>query len=142
MERKSALRTIGASALGVVGLSAAADTAVAADRPTFIGLKRGVDFDTGQFEESEATRVDTDVDDLTVRARGAVRYSEKTDTTIEFVGFDDTPESVDVALFEFSRGLLAQQVFNTVSFEATFEYENRESVDDFFVDLIGDVQVD
>lgn len=135
MQRRDALKGLTASGLAAAGFSA---TATAASQPEFVGLRQGVSFEpaVGSTETGEAYRVDLNQDQLTGRVLGAVRYSSKTDTNVEFIGFDDQAP-VDVAEFEFQRGDLASDVYQTVSFEAKFSYEKVGEINDLFVDLKG-----
>ncbi|MFB6194135.1 MAG: hypothetical protein ABEI75_03625 [Halobaculum sp.] len=143
MRRRSALRAVGASAVGLAGLSVTTGTAVAAKRPDFTGLTRGVNFQPqiGSGDNGEANRVTTVPGSATVRALAAITYPDTADTTVSFEGFDSTPSEVDVALFDVSRGSVTGSSTQTVSFSADFEYDSSSDVDDFFVDLLGDTLI-
>lgn len=125
-------------------MAATTDTAAAATRPTFLGLNQGVSFspNLGSGDIGETTRVDNDVSDLVVVARGAVKYPDTAKTDVSFGGFDpNAPSSVDVALFEFDRGSITGSSPQVVNFAAKFEYSSRSDVDDFFVDMVGDTLI-
>ncbi|MFB6194134.1 MAG: hypothetical protein ABEI75_03620 [Halobaculum sp.] len=139
MRRRTALATIGASA---VGLAVASGTAAAATRPDFEGLTRNTSFEPAGSTRAEATRVDTSRLNGAVQAFGAITYPETAETTVEFVGFDSTPSDVDVALYEFTRGPTTSTDNQTVSVRGDFQYSSAEELDDFFVDMVGDTLID
>lgn len=139
------LRAATASAVGMAGVSVTATTATAATRPTLVSLDFGDGLSPTISSDGigEAVRVDTDASASRVFVNGGLRYPRRRQTQIAFDGFDSTPDEVDVALIDMTRGdLINATLFQTVSFVAEFEYDSQSDVDDFFVDIVGDTVVD
>ncbi len=133
MQRRTALKAIGASALG--GVMASGAVSANDGGPVLVDFEQdvAVDFLT---DVREGYRVEYEDDGSTI-ATGGVVYGSDCPTEIRFEGFEKT-DFGDVAVIEFIRdtSVVCPDVVTPVTYHATIEY--LEETGDLFVKHIGD----
>lgn len=135
MQRRTALKAIGASALG--GLMASGAVSANDDTPVLVDFEQDVAVDFLTAVGDEGYRVEYDADGYTV-VTGGIVYGSDCPTEIRFNGFEKT-DFGDVAVIEFIRdtSVVCPDIVTPVTYRATIEYP--EETGDLFVKHIGDI---
>lgn len=133
MQRRTALKAIGASALG--GLMTSGAVSANDGGPALVDFEQDVEVDF-LTDVREGYRVEYD-DNGPIIVTGGVVYGSACPTEIRFKGFEKT-DFGDVAVIEFIRDTsdVCPNVVTPVTYRATVEYP--EETGDLFVKHIGD----
>lgn len=136
MQRRTALKTIGASALG--GLMVSGTVSGEDGGPVLADFEKGVAVDFLSDAGEEGYRVEYETDGSVV-VTGGVVYGSACPTEIRFHGFETT-DFGDVAVIEFRRDTseICPDVVTPATYRATIEYPEESA--DLFTKHTGDTE--